>query len=161
MKVAFPFLYEERERERKFMNAKDIAIYREIQRNAQMGIQAIDAIADKVYDDQLTREISRQSMDYSSLRKKAYDELVKAKEEPYQEGKMSHLMLVSGIRMNTLFNSSTGHIAEMMIKGSNMGLIEMNKVLNHNKEAGEEATALAHELIGLEKRSVESLNTYL
>ena len=39
-----------------------------------------------------------------------------------------------------MLNTSTEHIAEMMIKGSNNGILEMEKVLN-NMPAGERVKA--------------------
>ena len=47
---------------------------------------------------------------------------------------MENMMLRFGIGYNTLLNTSTSHIAEMIIKGSNNGVLEMEKVLAHNEE---------------------------
>ena len=52
-------------------------------------------------------------------------------------------------------------LAEMMIKGSNNGILEMNKALNHNKEAGEKPIALAKQLIDFETKNIERLKKYL
>ena len=70
-------------------------------------------------------------------------------------------MLKAGIHYNTMLNTSTGHIAEMMIQGSNSGILEMNKVLNHNEEAGDKPTALAKQLIDFEEKNIERLKKYL
>lgn len=143
------------------MKTQDITIYREIQRNAEMAIKAIDTISDKVYDDQLSMQIQRQSNKYAEIKQRACERLLQNHVEPYHTNQMQNMMLVGGIHYNTLLNSSTGHIAELMIKGSNMGILEMNKILNHNNEAGEQTVALAKELIDFENRNIERLTKYL
>ena len=143
------------------MKSEELAIYREIQKNTEMAIKAIDTISNKVYDDQLAMQISRQSMKYSELYNAALDQILSAKAQPYQSNYMADLMLKTGIHCNTLLNTSTSHIAELMIKGSNMGVLEMNKVLNHNEEAGEKPIAMAKQLIDFEEKNIKRLIKYL
>ena len=46
------------------MKPEEINIYREIQKNAEMGMKAIETLSDKVYEDEFARQISRQSLKY-------------------------------------------------------------------------------------------------
>lgn len=143
------------------MKSQEVAVYREIQRNTEMAMKAIDTISDKVYDDQLAMQISRQALKYSDLHTEAMKQLVAAKAEPYKSTYMSDFMLRTGIHYNTLLNTSTGHIAELMIKGSNMGVLEMEKILKHNPGAGEKSVGLAKQLLDFETKNVERLKKYL
>ncbi len=143
------------------MKSQEVAVYREIQRNTEMAITAIDAISDKVYDDNLARQISRQSLQYSQLHNEALKQLLEAKAEPYHGSGMADMMLKAGIHYNTLLNTSTSHIAEMIIKGSNNGILEMEKILRHNQSAGEQPVALAKRLIDFEEKNVQCLKEYL
>lgn len=143
------------------MKSQDIAVYREIQRNTDMALKAIDTISDKVYDDQLAMQISRQSLKYSEIHNAAKKQLVAAKADTYHGNHLSDFMLKAGIQYNTLLNTSTGHIAELMIKGSNMGVLEMEKVLNHNEDADMKSVALARQLIDFEEKNVQRLIKYL
>lgn len=143
------------------MTSQDIAVYKEIQRNTDMAMKAIDTIGDKVYDDNLALQISRQSLKYSEIYNEATKQLMAAKAEPYQSGAVEDMMLKAGIHMNTLLNNSTEHIAEQMIKGSNMGVLEMEKVLHQNEEAGEKPVALAKQLLDFEAKNIERLKSYL
>lgn len=45
------------------------------------------------------------------------------------------LMLSGSIKMNTMIDSSSSHIAEMLIQGTTMGIIEITKVINENCES--------------------------
>ena len=143
------------------MKSQDIAVYREIQRNTDMALKAIDTISDKVYDDQLAIQISRQSIKYAEIHNEAKKQLIEAKADTYHGNHLADIMLKAGIQYNTLLNTSTGHIAEMMIKGSNMGVLEMEKILNHNEEAGEQSVGLARRLIDFEEKNVQRLIKYL
>lgn len=143
------------------MKSQEVTVYREIQRNTEMAMKAIDSILDKVYDDQLAMQISRQNLKYSELHNEALKQLVTAKAEPYRSNYISDIMLKMGIHSNTLLNTSTSHIAELMIKGSNNGVLEMEKVLNQNEEAGEKSVALAKQLLDFEAKNIDHLKKYL
>ena len=143
------------------MRKQEINIYKEIQRNTEMAMKAIDAISDKVYDEHLSMQINKQSLKYAEIRNEAYDKLLEARAEPYKSSYLQNLMLTGGIQYNTLLNTSTSKIAELMIKGSNMGVLEMNKVLNQNEAAEAQSVALANRLIDFEAKNIERLKKYL
>ena len=92
------------------MKSQELNIYREIQRNTEMAMTAIDTISDKIYDDQLAMQVARQNMKYSELHNIALDQILKAKAQPYRTNHLSDMMLKAGIHYNTMLNTSTGHI---------------------------------------------------
>ena len=143
------------------MTTEEAMVYREIQRNAETAMKVIDTIAPKVWDDDLALQIAKQSLKYSELYNEASRRLIEAKAASYQGNMLSDALLKTGIHYNTMLNTSTGHIAEMMIKGSNEGILEMEKVLKHNENAGERPAALAKQLIELEERNIARLKDYL
>ena len=143
------------------MTTEEAMVYREIQRNAETAMKVIDTIAPKVWDDDLALQIAKQSLKYSELYNEASRRLIEAKAASYQGNMLSDALLKTGIHYNTMLNTSTEHIAEMMIKGSNNGILEMEKVLKHNENAGEGPRALAKQLIEFEESSIKRLKDYL
>ena len=143
------------------MTSQEAVVYREIQKNTDMAIKAIDTLSGKVYDDDFALQISKQSLKYSEIHNEASRQLMEAKADRYQSSALSDALLKTGIHYNTMLNTSTGHIAEMMIKGSNNGILQMEKVLKHNEKAGERPVALAQQLIDFEERNIERLKKYL
>lgn len=143
------------------MTTEEIKIYREIQRNAETAMKAIDTIASKVYDDSLALQIAGQSLKYSELYNEASRRLIEAREESYQSSVFSDAVLKTGIHYNTMLNTSTAHLAEVMIKGGNNGILEMEKVLKHNGRAGEQSADLARQLIALQENNIATLKDYL
>ena len=139
-----------------FFLKQEINIYKEIQKNTEKAIRALDTITDKVYDDNLALQLSKQSLKYAEIRNQAYDKLLEAKAEPYKSSYLDNMRVTGGIQYNTLLNTSTSKIAELIIKGSNTDVLEMNRVLNHNVDADKNAVELAKSLIDFEvKKSLQ------
>lgn len=143
------------------MNKDDAEILKEVQKNTRMAVKAIETISDMVCDDKLSYELSRESLQYSELYHKAVDKLTQVNAEVYHPSAMEDLMLTGGIHMNTLLNSSTGKIAELMIQGSNRGITSMWKSVNHHDNAGNMSMEIAKELMDLEEKCIEKLKDYL
>ena len=143
------------------MKSEEAAVYREIQKNTENAMKAIDTISGKVYDDDFALQISKQSLQYAEIYNEAPRQLVEAKAERYQSTVLSDALRRTGIHYNTLLNTSLGHIAELMIRENHNGIIEMEKTLKHNERAGEGSVALAKQLIGFEEKNIESLKRYL
>lgn len=143
------------------MKKDDAEILREVQKNAEMAIKAIDTISNKVYDDDLALQLSRQSLKYSEIHNRALDQLLDGKAEPFRSNHLSEMMLSGGIQARTLLDTSTGHIAEMMIQGSTMGITGMTKALNHHGNAEKMTMELASELVDFEEKNIERMKKFL
>ena len=143
------------------MKSDDAGVLREVQRNSKMAMKAIDTISDKIYDDDLSMQLARESMKYSEIYNKATDRLLDGKAASYKESGISDMMLKGGIKANTLLNTSTSHMAELLIQGSNRGLTSMWKSINENERAGNMSMEVAKELMDFEEKNIERLKKYL
>ena len=81
---------------RRMMKRDDAEVLREVQKNTEMAMKAIDTISDKVYDDDLALQLSKQSLKYSQIHNKAMDKILEGKAEPYRTNNISQMMLVVG-----------------------------------------------------------------
>lgn len=143
------------------MKKDDQEILREVQKNAGMAINAIDTISEKVCNDELLQELSRERLLYSMIQNKATDKLQSEHVEGYHSSAIQELMLKGGIQMNTFTNCSTSKIAELMIQGSNRGLTSMWKSMNHNQNSGNVSLEVAKELMAFEEKSINRLKAFL
>ena len=143
------------------MKSDDAKVLREVQRNTKMAMKAIDTITDRVYDDDLSMHITRESMKYAELYNKATDRLLNGRAASYRENGIQDMMFKGGVRANTMLNTSTSHIAELLIQGSNRGLTSMWKAINHNENAGNVSMEIAKELMDFEEKTIEKLKQYL
>lgn len=143
------------------MKQDDIAILKEIQKNTQMAMTAIDTILDKTADDEFTVKLSRQSIEYAKIHNDAVEQLVEEQSGTYRSNQITDMMLRGSIHMGTMLNISTSHLAEMMIQGSSRGLTSMYKAVKHNTLAQDRSVELARELMDFEEKSIEQMKEYL
>ncbi len=143
------------------MKKDDREILKEIQKNTDMAIRAIDTISEKVHDDELRQELSKEKLLYSVIQNKATDRLQSERAEGYHGSTVQELLLKGGIQMNTLMNCSTSKIAELMIQGSNRGITSMWKSINHHQNSGSTSMEIARELVDFEERSIGRLKKFL
>lgn len=139
----------------------EIELLKEVQKNTEMAIKAIDTISSKVYDDDLAIQLSKQSLKYSEIHNKAVNEILEERAMPIRDNAIQDMMLTGGIHMNTLLNTSTSHIAEMIIQGSNRGITQMWKSLNLHDQAKGVSMEIAKELVEFEENNIERLKKYL
>ena len=66
-----------------------------------------------------------------------------------------------GIQMSTISDKSNSHIAEMLIKGTNMGIIEGVKLKNQNPDANERVQKILNDFIQFQENTIEKLKKYL
>ncbi len=143
------------------MKHDDAKILKEIQRNTEMGMTAIETILDKIEDDEFSLELSRQSLRYAQIHNKALDQILEQEGEVYHGSQIADLMLKGSIHANTALNISREHLAEMMIQGSNRGITSMWKSMKHNRLATDAAVELAQELVDFEEKNIERMKEYL
>lgn len=143
------------------MKSDDIGILQEVQKNTKMAMKAIDALSGKIYDDGLSVQMARESMKYAEIYNKAADRLLSGKAAFYRDNGFQDMMLKGSVNMNTMLNTSTSHIAEMLIQGSNRGLTSMWKSVNHHERAGDVSMEIAKELMDFEEKNIERLKQYL
>lgn len=143
------------------MKKDDQEILKEVQKNTGMAVKAINTISEKVCDDIMKYELSKEKRKYSDIYNKAEDRLLQDKAEGYHGSAMEDMMLKSAINMNTMLNCSSSKIAELMIQGSNRGITSMWKSMNHHEGATETSLEIAKELMDLEEKCIEQLKRYL
>ena len=143
------------------MNKDDVAILRSVQKNTEMAMKAIETMEPKVHDKEMSELLTTVNQKYSGIHHKVISKMAEEKIQPEKSSAIENVMLVGGITGNTLLNTSTSHLAELMIKGSNMGITDLNKTLNHHAGGSDFSMEVAKELLDLEKFNLEEYRKYL
>ena len=65
------------------------------------------------------------------------------------------------VELSTLTDKSNSKIAEMMLKGTNMGIIEGIKLKNRNPEMAPSIKNILDDFIAFQENNVEDLKKYL
>ena len=134
-----------------------------IYENVKMGGDSIVDLMPKVEDSRLKSDMSVQLSGYEKYATRARNELKEMGIEAEEKGFMTKAMAKVGMEFNTMMDTSLSHIAEMMIQGSNMGIVEMNKCINTCERGGCEdgAVKLAQEIVEFEQQNLERMKKYL
>lgn len=140
---------------------EEISVLQESSRNIRMGLKAIDTVLNKVYDEELSYELNCQANKFRELERKLWRTMKREGIEPKAQPRMERAMLWSAIQANTLLNTSTRHVADMMIQGNARGITDLMKATHNNKVKGSFANELAGELMDFEEKNIEKLKSYL
>lgn len=133
----------------------------ELNKGACMGKDAIHFILDKVEDKELRKELNYQYDEYDRIIDRISKIYPKYNDgEPHETNTMNKVMTWYGIEMKTMVDDSTSHIAELMLQGTNMGIIEGRRLLN-NKKTDKEVNEIMEQYVKMQEEAVESLKKFL
>lgn len=133
----------------------------ELNKGASMGMDAIYFVLDKVEDQEFKKTLELEYNKYKDISRRAtklYSEY--SSDKPHETNTMNKAMTWWGIEIRTLTDKSNSKIAELLLQGTNMGIIEGRKLLN-NKDVDKKVNKLISEFVTMQEDSVEKLKTYL
>ena len=132
-----------------------------IYKNAHIGLQSISDILPETEDEDMKRELTEEYERYEEFigRLRAY--MREKKVEPKEIGPFKKAMIFTGVKVDTLRDDSRSHVAEMMIKGTVMGITEIGALLSANIGAPIEVKNFAEELKTLEEKYEKRLKRLL
>ena len=127
-----------------------IELLNEVWSGARTGLTSLRAILDITDDTNLRNEIYRQETEYQNVVREAENLLAGHDERPDGVNCMERACTWTGIRMSTLTDKSTPHMA-----GNTMGVIELTKARADCEGAQASAQDLAARLLSLEQENIE------
>ena len=139
----------------------EINVLDELNKGACMGKDAIHFVLDKVEDDNLKQVLNEQYEKYNNITKRIselYPEY--SNNEPHETNTLNKVLTWYGIEMKTITDKSSSKIAELLLQGANMGIIEGRKLLNH-KHTDSEVNKLMEEYVSMQEDAVEKLKKFL
>ena len=141
--------------------AEQSKLYNALYQNAEMGTSSIKQIFPKVHDTKLRGELRMQLSNYRNQTNMLISQMKSQNMNPKPVSKMAKMMTSMGITMNCVKDNSTGHIAEMLIQGTNMGVIKINKALNRSVTAEPKLVQEAKDMLSKEQQYIDNLKSYL
>ena len=136
-------------------------ILNQVNQGIKMGMDSISNVSEKVQDSRLKDELLFQYDKYNEILNEVNDELTNYDDFPKELNSMQKAMGWVGVEMNTLTDKSNSKIAELMIQGTNMGIIEGVKLLNHNPDTEQHIKDILNKFIDFQQNNVEQLKKYL
>ena len=139
---------------------KNETLLNELYKNTTMGKDSLINLMDKASDPEMRAEMTREIERYEEYANRASDLLAERGLKPEEPGMMAKAGSKIGMAFNTMLDTTTSHIAEMMINGATMGIINIEKQFNENNPTGE-ARKLAEEILDFEKSTADNLARFL
>ena len=133
----------------------------QVWQNAEMGLTSTEHLLKKAKDDAVRRELSRQADSYRELMDRSGNMLadmgVDRKKTPLYQRAMSSM----GIEMEMMTDPTSANIADMVIQGATMGVVELTKARHAYPDADPDAHAIAGDFISGQQDAIENMKAFL
>ena len=133
----------------------------EIHKGACMGVDAINFVIDKIEGKEFKKELEKELNNYKVTQdqvEQIYPDYNDGK--PHETSAMNKAMTWSGIEMKTMTDKSDSKLAELLLQGVNMGIIEGRRILN-KKKIDEKVNDIISRYVNMQEESMEALKKYL
>lgn len=142
-------------------NSENINALDEICKGACMGMDAIHFILEKLDNEDLKEYLHKDYEKYEKIKneiEEIYPEYNDGK--PHESGAIAKAMTWYNVEMKTLTDDSTSKIAELLLQGINMGIIEGRRILN-KKQIDNKVSEIVSEYVSMQEMSMEVVKKYL
>lgn len=132
-----------------------------VYQNAQMGVETIHQILKAVEHEGLKKQLQRQMEEYEAFQKEAEGMLEQNGYDEKGIGSFEKIRTYLMVNFQTMTDRTTSHIAEMMMIGSNMGVIQAIKNLKKYDNVDKNVKDLMERLRKKEEQNLEKLKEFL
>ncbi len=144
------------------MENQNLNILDEVNKGATMGMDAISYVNEKVQDSQFRDVLNTEYNKYEKISErvnKLYSKF--SDKEPHETNAMNKMMTWYGIQMRTMVDDTTSKLSELLMQGTNMGIIEGRRLLNQNQDIAPDVKSILNDFVVMQEDSVETLKKYL
>lgn len=145
------------------MRNDNLNILDEVNKGATMGMDAISYISEKAKDGTFKQVLDGEYNKYKDISRRVsniYDNYTDEK-EPHETNRMTKMMTWYGIQMKTMTDDTTSKLSELLMQGTNMGIIEGRRLINQNPNADKDVKSVLSDFVTMQEDSVETLKKYL
>ena len=145
------------------LDQNDLNVLDEVNKGATMGMDAIEFIEKKVGDEKFRKTLNAEYSKYQEISERAnnlYSNYTYEK-DPHETSPMNKIMTWWGIQMKAMNDKSNSNLSELLLNGTNMGIIEGRRLLNQNPGINTDIHTLLGDFVKMQEDSVEKLKTFL
>lgn len=130
-------------------------------KNAAVGAHSISQLLPEVEDMKLRRELFEQRSYYESQKLSLRAQMAEVFLEPMESGKIAKYWSDMTIKCKAKLGMTTEAAAKLMVEGTNMGMVQLHQVLNHNTNIPDDLKQQGDEILAREKQYLDRLTPYL
>ena len=140
----------------------NVKVLDEVNKGATMGMDAIHYILNKVGDEKFKKVLDVEYGKYQEITNRVNEIYSQyATKEPHETNAMNKMMTWYGVNMKTMNDQSNSKISELLMQGTNMGIIEGRRLLNNNPSVDTQIKQILNDFVVMQEDSVETLKKYL
>lgn len=144
------------------MENQNLNILDEVNKGATMGMDAISFVSDKVSDSKFKEVLDTEYNKYKKISQRVNDLYANySNKEPHETNTMNKMMTWYGIQMKTMADDSNSKLSELLMQGTNMGIIEGRRLMNQNTDIAPDVKNILNDFVVMQEDSVEALKKYL
>lgn len=145
------------------MENNNLNVLDEINKGATMGMDAIDIISDKTKDADLKETLKVEYNKYKNISERVNDiySHYHTNKEPHETNAMNKMMTWYGVQMRTIKDDTPSKLSELLMQGTNMGIIEGRRLLNHNTRIDKDIKNVLNDFVVMQEDSIETLKKFL
>lgn len=143
---------------------KECTLIEKIYKDAAMGRYSTQKLMEnlKGKDNKITDDVEEIFEGYSSFEEKAKEVLISCNITPEEEGSIAKMMSSMGIMKEVLTDNSDPAIADLLIQGISMGVIEMEKrIKGASDDINKDHIKLAKEFLKFQEKAQKKMEKYL
>lgn len=144
------------------MENQNLNILDEVNKGATMGMDAISFVSEKVKDDTFKEVLDIEYNKYKKISNRVNDIYSNfSSKEPHETNAMNKAMTWYGVQMKTIADNSNSKLSELLMQGTNMGIIEGRRLINQNPNADKDVKNVLNDFVVMQEDSIETLKKYL
>lgn len=143
------------------MNAYNKKAIADVYKNAHIALQSLKDLIPTVDDQKIRKELKEQYIGYEKAIDQISGFMLNNKLKPKDINPFKKVAMWTSIKMKTMINNSKNQVAEMMIKGTVMGITELTAMKNESERLNDGVKEQLNNLLSLEKEYEERLKAYL
>lgn len=143
------------------LGKNDIEILNTIYKNSRMAYDCTKQVLAKSADTELNDYLKRQMKHYARNCIDVKNTLAKEGHTARPVPAMQSAMAAMGISMKTMRDHTVGNIAELMYNGTNMGIVDIARSVNHSRNASQDTVRNAETLLSEEEKYADGLKKFL
>ena len=143
------------------LNDYNVKAVNDAYKNAHIAMQSISDLLPEVKDCNLKRELQSEFKGYETHINDISAFMKENELEPKDINAFKKTIMKGSIKMKTFFNDSKNNIADMMLKGTVMGINELAQMKNERENLDENVSVLISELLKTEENYEKRLRKFL
>lgn len=128
---------------------------------SKIGMEASEIILPRTQGKGLREQIRRQDENYINRMEKARALMKTNGAQPTGVGENFQRMLRNAVRVHTFLRHDPQHIAELMVRGTGMGVVKMKEVMNHTPDCDTKTRKYAEDCLRAEELNIDRLKRFL